>query len=295
MRIIEEVQLDFDDVLIQPKRSTLNSRKEVNIMREFKWKNKNGNEFKFNAIPVCGANMGSTGTLNMAKNLSINGYMCALEKHYSSDDIIGLFDELEVRAINDGKPVTEYTQRIFPTIGVNDSLDVITEITNSNTVTGIVIDIANGYILKLIDKVKEVREKFPNAFIVVGNVVTEDVTTDLILAGANCVKIGIGGGCFLGNMEVLTDKGLKKIQDISVGEKVLTHTGKFESVVNKFEFSSHKKIIDVNGIKCTPNHKFYVAKVEDLERITDSNYKDYCIWVEAKDLDDSKYKLIKIT
>lgn len=194
MRIIEEVQLDFDDVLIQPKRSTLNSRKEVNIMREFKWKNKNGNEFKFNAIPVCGANMGSTGTLNMAKNLSINGYMCALEKHYSSDDIIGLFDELEVRAINDGKPVTEYTQRIFPTIGVNDSLDVITEITNSNTVTGIVIDIANGYILKLIDKVKEVREKFPNAFIVVGNVVTEDVTTDLILAGANCVKIGIGNG-----------------------------------------------------------------------------------------------------
>ena len=295
MRIVNDIQLDFDDVLIQPKRSTLNSRKEVEIYREFKWKNNDGKELSFKAIPIMAANMGTTGTIEMSKVLSTNGYMCALEKHYSSSDISKLFGELETRAISENKDAHEYTQRIFPSIGVNDSLDTISDVLHEHYVTGIVIDIANGYILKLIDKVREVREKFPDMFIVVGNVVTEDVTTDLILAGANCVKCGIGGGCFLGSMKVITDQGLKKIQDISVGEKVLTHTGKFESVVNKFEFSSHKKIIDINGIKCTPNHKFYVAKTEDLDKINESNYKDYCIWIEAKDLDESKYKLVKIT
>ena len=194
MRIINDIQLDFDDVLIQPKRSTLNSRNEVNIVREFKWKNKDGKELSFRAIPICSAGMGTTGSLNMARELSINGYMCALEKHYSSKEIMDLFDELEVRATNDGKSVTEYTQRIFPSIGVNDSLDVIKEVSDNHAVTGIVIDIANGYMLKLIDKVKEVRAKFPNLFIVVGNVVTEDVTTDLILAGASCIKCGLGSG-----------------------------------------------------------------------------------------------------
>lgn len=294
MRIVNDIQLDFDDVLIQPKRSTLNSRKEVEIYREFKWKNNDGKELSFKAIPIMASNMGTTGTIEMAKVLSTNGYMCALEKHYSSSDISKLFGELETRAISENKDAHEYTQRIFPSIGVNDSLDTISDVLHEHYVTGIVIDIANGYILKLIDKVREVREKFPDMFIVVGNVVTEDVTTDLILAGANCVKAGIGGGCFLGNMKVLTNKGLKKIQDISFGDMVLTHTGKYERVVNKFEFSSHKKIIDINGIKCTPEHKFYVANTDDMPKITDENYQEYCFWVEAKDLDVNKHRLIKM-
>ena len=87
MRIIEDTQLDFDDVLIQPKRSTLNSRKEVEIFREFKWKTLEGLELSFNAIPCCGANMGTSGTIEMARHLAVNGYMCALEKHYSADEI----------------------------------------------------------------------------------------------------------------------------------------------------------------------------------------------------------------
>jgi len=195
MRIIEETQLDFNDVLIQPKRSTLNSRKEVEIYREFKWKDCNGDEHSFNAIPIMAANMGTTGTLKMAEALSMNGYMCALEKHYSSTDINALFAKLtHLAAQHNDIPVCEYTQRIFPSIGINDSLDTLREVISNHYVTGVVIDIANGYLLKLIDKVKEVRKEFPQLFIVVGNVVTEDVTTDLILAGANCVKVGIGGG-----------------------------------------------------------------------------------------------------
>ena len=128
--------------------------------------------------------MGTIGTQTMAKELSKAGYMCALEKHLSKEDLFELYDSL-----NDA-----YRQRVFPSIGINDNLDVIEALYNKFYIYGIVIDIANGYILKLIDKVKEIRHKFPGLFIIVGNVVTEDIVTDLILAGANCVKCGIGNG-----------------------------------------------------------------------------------------------------
>lgn len=294
MRIIEEEQLDFDDVLIQPKRSTINSRKEVNIYRDIKWKDPNGEEHVLNCIPIMSANMGTVGTLEMAEALAKHGYMCALEKHFLPSDLVAFYERVVADAAADGYTSHEYTQRIFPTIGVNDHLGNFLALYEKDLLTGVVIDIANGYITKLVDKVKEVRKYFPDIFIVAGNVVTADITTDLILAGANCVKVGIGGGCFQGNMKVMTLTGLKAIKDISVGEKVLTHTGKYEDVVNKFTFNSHKKIIDINGIKCTPNHKFYVAKIEDLDKITEENYKDYCIWIEAQNLDTAKYKLVKI-
>ena len=239
--------------------------------------------------------MGTTGTLKMAEVLAKHGYMCALEKHFLPGELVAFYERMVADAEVDGYTAHEYTQRIFPTIGVNDNLGNFLALYEKGLLTGVVIDIANGYITKLVDKVKEVRKHFPDIFIVVGNVVTADITTDLILAGANCLKIGIGGGCFQGNMKVMTLTGLKAIKDISVGEKVLTHTGKYEDVVNKFTFNSHKKIIDINGIKCTPNHKFYVAKNEDLNKITEENYKDYCIWIEAQNLDTTKYKLVKIT
>lgn len=194
MRIVNDIQLDFDDVLIQPKRSTLNSRKEVEIYREFKWNDSEGTRFSFNAIPIISSNMGTCGTTRMASILAKQGYMCALEKHYSSSEINALFDELVEKAESENKKLTEYTQRIFITIGINDSLDVIREVKRKHAITGVVIDIANGYMLKLIDKVREVRREFPGFFIIVGNVVTPDVTTDLILAGANAVKCGIGSG-----------------------------------------------------------------------------------------------------
>ena len=201
MRIIEEEQLDFDDVLIQPKRSTINSRKEVNIYRDIKWKDPNGEEHVLNCIPIMSANMGTVGTLEMAKHLSKAGYLCALEKHYTYDDIAKLFLELqdEVRAeYKEGDmpfgEETRYTQRIFPTVGLDADLRIIRGLIDNFGLVGVTLDVANGYIARLVDEVKLLRDQFPKLFIVAGNVVTADITTDLILAGANCLKCGIGSG-----------------------------------------------------------------------------------------------------
>ena len=194
MRIIEEEQLDFDDVLIQPKRSTINSRKEVNIYRDIKWKDLNGEEHVLNCIPIMSANMGTVGTLKMAEVLAKHGYMCALEKHFLPGELVAFYERMVADAAVDSCTTHEYTQRIFPTIGVNDHLGNFLALYEKDLLTGVVIDIANGYITKLVDKVKEVRKHFPDIFIIVGNVVTADITTDLILAGANCLKIGVGSG-----------------------------------------------------------------------------------------------------
>ena len=67
-KIINELKLDFDDVLIKPKRSTLSSRSEVSLHREFKFANSSR---KLNCVPVVVANMDTTGTMEMAGILGI--------------------------------------------------------------------------------------------------------------------------------------------------------------------------------------------------------------------------------
>ena len=186
MRIIDEVQLDFDDVLIQPKRSDLNSRSEVNIFRTFSKCKRS----PFSCIPVCCANMGGISNITTAKIFARKGFLCALEKHISKDDIISLYKELQTLEDIDKVEPTTYTNRIAISIGINDDLD--------DPVYGLFpiinIDVANGCMEKLQDRVKEVREKYPNSWIIAGTVVTGDIVTDLLKCGADIIRCGIGGG-----------------------------------------------------------------------------------------------------
>ena len=194
MQIINGKQLDFCDVLIQPKRSVISSRNDVDIYREIKWKTVTGKDLSFKCIPICAANMSTTGTLEMAKLLAKSGYLCALEKHYPAQSIIQAFKDMEALAACEGIDKHLYTSRVAVSIGVKEPLDVLLEVAKAVNVSIINIDIANGYIPLLANRVKCIRQYFPDAFIIAGNVVTGDITQDLILAGANCVKVGIGSG-----------------------------------------------------------------------------------------------------
>jgi GMP reductase len=66
MRIEEDIKLDFKDVLIRPKRSTLSSRKEVDLVRTFKFKHSG---WEWTGVPIMAANMDGVGTIDMAKAL----------------------------------------------------------------------------------------------------------------------------------------------------------------------------------------------------------------------------------
>ncbi len=185
MQIIDSVALDFQDVLIRPKRSTLKSRSEVDINREVKFYH---TDFKWVGVPVIAANMDTTGTFEMAQVFYKHKMIVAIHKHYTVNEWSRF-------------TVENMKSNIFNhmMISIGTSEDNFQYLKDVNTVTEnkipfICIDIANGYSQHLIEFVKKVRQEFPKKVIVAGNVVTEDMVSELILSGADIVKVGIGPG-----------------------------------------------------------------------------------------------------
>lgn len=178
MRIDPDRKLDFDDVLIRPKRSGLRSRAEVNVQRTFKMPHA-GTEIT--GVPVIAANMDTVGTLKMAAALAEFGIFTALHKHYP-------LEELKTARVSGACT--------FVTFGIDDQerIDRVLNALSSNSIDKICLDVANGYTESFVDFVRAVRERHPGKTIMAGNVATPDMTEALILAGADIVKVGIGPG-----------------------------------------------------------------------------------------------------
>lgn len=179
MRIENDPKLDFRDVLIRPKRSTLGSRAHVDVNRTFRFAH-TGREWT--GFPLIAANMDVVGTMAMARALLKHGAMVALHKHYDADELTAFFKE-------------EGSANAFYSLGTTDSdHDKLKAVNARAPIDKICLDVANGYTEKFVDTVKATREAFPKATIMAGNVVTGDMTEALILAGADIVKVGIGPG-----------------------------------------------------------------------------------------------------
>ena len=193
MRIDQDVKLDYKDVLIRPKRSTLGSRKEVSLERSFKFCNydppfpENIKDYHYNGIPIMASNMDGVGTFKMADKLAEGGIFTCLVKTYSAEDLINYFD---VR-------FPERTANVAMSIGTSeldfDKLSNVISVVEEH-LKYVCIDIANGYSNHFAQHVRKVREAFPHLVIIAGNVVTGEMTEELILAGADIVKVGIGPG-----------------------------------------------------------------------------------------------------
>lgn len=187
MRIEEDVKLDFKDVLIRPKRSTLASRSEVDIGRNytFKWSGRT-----FEGVPIIAANMDGVGTMAMAQAFARegNGMSVALHKHYPLDALLGYYEE-------------HGNANVWYSIGVTakdeEKLDSFLAAAIQKSGRGIdklCIDVANGYSEPFVDFVRRMRRKMPEVTIMAGNVVTGEMVEELILSGADIVKVGIGPG-----------------------------------------------------------------------------------------------------
>ena len=190
MRIEEDMKLDYKDVLIRPKRSTLGSRKEVDLERGFTFRNYNGDKTQYRhyrGVPIMAANMDGVGTFEMADKLAEGKIFTCLVKTYSVNELVNYFD-------NDMPERSEY---VAMSIGITDAdhakfRDVYEQ--TGSRLKYVCIDVANGYSERFATFVRGMRNNYPNIVIIAGNVVTGEMTEELILAGADIVKVGIGPG-----------------------------------------------------------------------------------------------------
>ena len=186
------LKLDFNNILIRPKRSTLNSRSEVNLERTFTFINAKNNEIPIEWVgtPIIAANMDTTGTFEVYDTLSKHKIITALHKHYSFDEIINHYNTRK----NNG--ICMDANLFMISTGINDGeIEKLSKLFEHIQCNWICIDIANGYISNLVNFCKKVRQAFPNKIIVAGNVVTREIVEELILNGkVDIVKIGIGPG-----------------------------------------------------------------------------------------------------
>ncbi|RLD30031.1 MAG: GMP reductase [Bacteroidetes bacterium] len=183
MRIESDLKLGFKDVMIRPKRSTLKSRSQVSLQREFKFLHANNS---WEGIPVIAANMDTVGTFNMATALAKNKLITAIHKHYSITDWNAFI-------ANAPKDIGDYIA-ISTGIKPKDVKKLASILEVNSTIKFICIDVANGYSERFADFVKQTRETYPNKVIIAGNVVTGEMVEELLLAGSDIIKVGIGPG-----------------------------------------------------------------------------------------------------
>ena len=193
MRLEEDIKLDYKDVLIRPKRSTLKSRSEVSLERRTKFRNyeppfpHNIEDYHYDGVPIMAANMDGVGTMEMADVLATGKIFTCLVKTYTAEQLIKYF-------YGDGLDRTDY---VAMSIGTSDhdyyKLEQVYAKCEDN-LKYVCMDIANGYSDHFAQHVRKVRENFPHLVIIAGNVVTREMTEELILAGADIVKVGIGPG-----------------------------------------------------------------------------------------------------
>ena len=183
MRIEEDLKLGFKDVLIRPKRSTLKSRSDVELERQFTFKHSGQT---WSGVPIIAANMDTVGTFAMATALASFDILTAVHKHYSVEDWAAFIaessaDVLKHVMVSTGTsdPDFEKTKQI---LALNPALNFIC------------IDVANGYSEHFVQFVSKAREAWPTKTICAGNVVTGEMCEELVLSGADIVKVGIGPG-----------------------------------------------------------------------------------------------------
>ncbi|CAG2065158.1 unnamed protein product, partial [Timema podura] len=180
--IINDIKLDFKDVMLRPKRSTLRSRADVDLYREITFRN---SKQTYQGIPVMASNMDTVGTFEMAKAISKHGLFTTVHKYYSLQDW---------QEFTNANPECLGNIAVSSGTGQDDYGRLSAILDGIPGVKFICLDVANGYSQHFVEYVRKVRAGYPNHTIIAGNVVTGEMVEELILSGADIIKVGIGPG-----------------------------------------------------------------------------------------------------
>ncbi|MCH8532996.1 MAG: GMP reductase [Saccharospirillum sp.] len=183
MHVENDIKLGFKDVMIRPKRSTLKSRSQVSLERTYHFRNA---DRSWTGVPIIAANMDTVGTFEAAQVLGQAGLLTAIHKHYSTDEWQRFLSAASDALCNNVMVSTGTSDNDFNRLAEILALD--------ERLVFICVDVANGYSEHFVHFVQRVRKAHPKHIIVAGNVVTGEMTEELLLAGADVIKVGIGPG-----------------------------------------------------------------------------------------------------
>lgn len=266
----------FDDYLLVPQFSDIRSRKEIDISTNLK-------DLKFD-LPIISSPMTTITEGDMALEISELGGIGIIHRYCSIErqiDILNSIKEKNKNAI------------VGAAVGTVDDFKERTKALVENGINLICIDVAHGHHILVKEAIEWIKSNY-NIHVMAGNVATWQGYKELSEWGADSVRIGVGGGCFISGTLVNTSNGLKPIEDIIIGDLVYTHDGSLQEVYDLFKFKNEKDIIAVNDIKCTKNHEFYVLDKKYENIVNEDNIHDYAVWIEADALDIENHLLIEL-
>ena len=179
-----DIKLDFKDVLIRPKGSDIKSSSDVDISRQYDFRNAKRN-FPTDAVPIFAANMDTVGTFEMAVVLSQYKMLTCIHKHYTVEEWVKF-----------SKEFPDVIPYVVASCGMNDADEqkigeILKDVPNINAIC---LDDANAYSERFLEFLSRTRARFPKQIIMAGNVVTGDMVKQLLWNGADIIKVGIGAG-----------------------------------------------------------------------------------------------------
>lgn len=273
--------MTFDDVLLVPQTSDIESRnsKEIDLSTNLV------NNVQI-TNPIISANMDTVTGADMAIAMHQKGCYGILHRFYDTED--AFFYDLN--------KVSEKVSIPGISLGINtNELNLVEKALKDHKSLVVCVDVAHGQMKKVYKQVQLLSKHFgENIYIIAGNVATPLGVSELVQAGVGAVKVGVGPGCFVAGSLVQTrDNGLVPIENIKEDEYVLTHTGKFQKVIGTLVRHEDELITQINNIKCTNNHEFYVLNKKYENIVNENNIHNYAEWIQAGQLTED-YLLIEI-
>lgn len=281
-----EKSYTFDDVSLMPQYSEIKSRSDCDtttkLSRNFDIRN-----------PIIATPMDTICELDMALEMDHLGGFGIIHRFMDIKDQVKMIRAFKAEAAHrvgigsthaDSYITPVFVPRVGAAIGINSMARAQALVEAGADV--LMIDVAHADHKLVYDTIKEIqtlKKKF-TFDLIVGTIATRDAALRMANAKVDGVIVGVGGGCFTPDMKVKTADGLKYIKDIVIGDFVYSHDGSLQRVIDTLIFDKDEEIMNIDGIKCTKNHEFYVVHKKYASIVDEQNIHKYAQWIEAQNL-----------
>ena len=274
--------LSYNDVLLCPRNSELEHLSDADIKVMY-------TVGMHEIYPIINAPMDKVCSVPLIKFMDRHSCATTIHRWFNSpQEQLEFFKSCEI----------EMSPRCFLAVGNiskwKEWIDVLLE-ERKNHLYSFLVDMANGDSKACIETVKYIKQRIgDDAYgnIMAGNVATKSSFRRLQEAGANFIRVGIGGGCFAPNMKVNTTKGNKNISEVQNGDLVFTHTGECKEIIATISYYSEEVIMKINDdIECTKNHEFYVIHKKYKNEVNENNIHKFAQWIRAEDLNEDYFMI----